>query len=154
MFFLQRLRSKHGEIYANIPIHSALWTLSLTHTGENIDSVLKKIFGLLSEQGTGGIAHWESSWTLLVAKYYSSVKSEGLRLAGHKVRKRKTNIQGALVVETWRKESLERPRQKWNINIKIDLTYSWWKCVEFIDVAQERDKWRCLVNTEMNLRVV
>jgi hypothetical protein len=38
-------------------------------------------------------------------------------------------------------------------NIKIDLTEIGWDGVDWIDLAQDRDQWRALVNTVMNLRV-
>jgi hypothetical protein len=38
-------------------------------------------------------------------------------------------------------------------NIKIDLTEIRWDGVDWVDLAQDRDQWRALVNTVMNLRV-
>jgi hypothetical protein len=38
-------------------------------------------------------------------------------------------------------------------NIKIDLKETGWDGVDWIDLAQDRDQWRALVNTVMNLRV-
>jgi hypothetical protein len=38
-------------------------------------------------------------------------------------------------------------------NIKIDLREIGWDCVDWIDLAQDRDQWRALLNTVMNLRV-
>jgi hypothetical protein len=51
------------------------------------------------------------------------------------------------------KRSLGRPRRIWVDNIKIDLGEIGWNGVDWIDLAQERDQWRALVNTVMNLRV-
>jgi hypothetical protein len=48
------------------------------------------------------------------------------------------------------KKPLGRSRRRWVDNIKMDLE---WDGVDWIDVAQDRDKWRALVNTIMNLRV-
>jgi hypothetical protein len=39
-------------------------------------------------------------------------------------------------------------------NIKMDLRDIGWNGMDWIDVAQDRDQWRVLVNTAMNLRVV
>jgi hypothetical protein len=38
-------------------------------------------------------------------------------------------------------------------NIKIDLSVTGWSGMGCIDLAEDRDKWRALVNTEMNIRV-
>jgi hypothetical protein len=38
-------------------------------------------------------------------------------------------------------------------NIKMDLREKGWDGMDWIDLAQDRDKWRALVNTAMNLRV-
>jgi hypothetical protein len=51
------------------------------------------------------------------------------------------------------KRPLGRPRRKWVDNIKIYLREIGWDGVYWIDVAQDRDQWRALVNTVMNLRV-
>jgi hypothetical protein len=38
-------------------------------------------------------------------------------------------------------------------NIKIDLRETGWNGMDWIDLAQDRDQWRAVVNTVMNLRV-
>jgi hypothetical protein len=48
---------------------------------------------------------------------------------------------------------LGRPRRRWVDNIKMDLREMGWDCVDWIELAQDRDQWRALVNTVMNLRV-
>jgi hypothetical protein len=48
---------------------------------------------------------------------------------------------------------LGRPRRRWVDNIKIDLREIAWDGVDWIDMAQEMDQWRPLVNTILNLRV-
>jgi hypothetical protein len=52
-----------------------------------------------------------------------------------------------------RKRALGRPRRRWVDNIKIHLREIGWDGVDWIDLAQDRDHWRALVNTVMNLRV-
>jgi hypothetical protein len=44
-------------------------------------------------------------------------------------------------------------RRRWVDNIKMDLREIGWNGVDWIDLAQDRDQWRALVNTVMNLRV-
>jgi hypothetical protein len=51
------------------------------------------------------------------------------------------------------KRPLERPRCRWVNNIKMNLREIRWNGMDWIDLAQDRDQWRALVNTVMNLRV-
>jgi hypothetical protein len=51
------------------------------------------------------------------------------------------------------KRPLGRPRNRWASNIKTDLREIGWDGLDWIDLAQDRDQWRVLVNTEMNRRV-
>jgi hypothetical protein len=51
------------------------------------------------------------------------------------------------------KRPLGRPRRRWVDNIRTDLGDIGWDSVDWIDVAQDRDQWKALVNTVMNLRV-
>jgi hypothetical protein len=46
-----------------------------------------------------------------------------------------------------------RPRLRWENNIKIYIEEVGWGYVDWIDMAQDRDRWRALVNAVMNLRV-
>jgi hypothetical protein len=48
---------------------------------------------------------------------------------------------------------LGTPRRRWVDNIKIDLGEIGWDGMNWIDVTQDRDQWRDLVNTVMNFRV-
>jgi hypothetical protein len=57
-----------------------------------------------------------------------------------------------LVGKTEGKRSLGRSRRKWEDNIKMELQDVGW-VMEWIDVAQDRDRWRALVSTVMNFRV-
>jgi hypothetical protein len=58
-----------------------------------------------------------------------------------------------LVRKTERKRTLERPRRMWEDNIKIDPKEIGCAGMDLIGLAQDRDQWRALVNTVMNLRV-
>jgi hypothetical protein len=49
------------------------------------------------------------------------------------------------------KRPLGRPRHRWVDNIKMDLREIGWVDMNWIDLAQNRDQWRALVNTLMNL---
>jgi hypothetical protein len=48
---------------------------------------------------------------------------------------------------------LGRPRRTWEDNIKMDLREIGFGDVDWIHLAQDRDRWRALVNTVMNVRV-
>jgi hypothetical protein len=48
---------------------------------------------------------------------------------------------------------LGRPRRRWEDDIKLDLQEVGWGGMDWIDMAQDRDRWRALVNVVMNLRV-
>jgi hypothetical protein len=50
------------------------------------------------------------------------------------------------------KRPLGRPRRRWVENINMDLRNIGWGGMDWIDLAQDRDQWRTVVNTVMNLR--
>jgi hypothetical protein len=56
-------------------------------------------------------------------------------------------------VKGGRKRPLGRPRRRWEDNIRMDRREIGWGGMDWIDLAQDRDQWRALVNTVMNLRV-
>jgi hypothetical protein len=49
--------------------------------------------------------------------------------------------------------SLGRPRRRWEDNIKMDIREVGSGDMDWIELAQDRDRWRVVVNTVMNLRV-
>jgi hypothetical protein len=63
------------------------------------------------------------------------------------------NAYRILVGEPEGKRPLGRPRRRWVDNIKIDLREIAWVGMDWSDLAQDRDQWRALVNTVMNLLV-
>jgi hypothetical protein len=58
-----------------------------------------------------------------------------------------------LVVKPAGNRPLGRPRRRWKDNIKMDLQEAGCGGMDWIDLAQGRDRWRALVNAVMNLRV-
>jgi hypothetical protein len=59
----------------------------------------------------------------------------------------------ALVGKREGRRPLGRPRHRWEDNIKMDLREVGWGGMDWISLAQDRDRWRALVNAVMNLPV-
>jgi hypothetical protein len=59
----------------------------------------------------------------------------------------------ALLEKAEGRRQLGRPRRRWEDNIKMDLREVEWQGVDWIDLSQDRNRWRALVYTVMNLRV-
>jgi hypothetical protein len=51
------------------------------------------------------------------------------------------------------KKPLGRPRRRWEDDTGVDLRNIGWGGMDWIDLAQDRDQWRALVNSAINLRV-
>jgi hypothetical protein len=118
--------------------------------------VLRRIFGPKRDEATGG---WRKLHNEELHNLYSSpsiirmIKSRSMRWAGHVARMgEKRNAYGILVGKPEGKRPLGRLRRRWVDNIKINLREIGWDGMDWIDVAQDRDQWRALVNTVMNLR--
>jgi hypothetical protein len=65
----------------------------------------------------------------------------------------KRNAYRLLVEKPEGKRPLGRPRRKWVDNIRMDLGEVRWGDVDWIDFSQDRNRWRALVNSVLNLRV-
>jgi hypothetical protein len=64
----------------------------------------------------------------------------------------KRNAYRILVEKPDGKRPLGRPRRRWADNIKMDLREIEWDCMDWIDLVHDRDQWKALVNTVINLR--
>jgi hypothetical protein len=83
------------------------------------------------------------------------IKSRRMRWAGHVARVgEERNVYKVLVGKPEGKRPLGRPRRRWENGIRIDLREIGWRSVDWIHLAQDRDRWRAVVNTVMNLRVL
>ena len=82
------------------------------------------------------------------------VKSRRMRWAGHVARMGEgRGVHRVLVGRPEGKRQLGRPRRRWEDNIKMDLQEVGVSCEDWMELAQDRDRWRALVSTVMNLRV-
>ena len=83
-----------------------------------------------------------------------AIKSR-MRWAGHVARMgKRTGVCRVLVGKHEGKRPLGRAWRKWEDNIKMDLQEVGCRGMDWIDLAQDRDRWRALVNAVMNLRVL
>jgi hypothetical protein len=64
------------------------------------------------------------------------------------------NVYRVLMGKPEGKRPLGRPRHRWEDGIKMDLREIGRGSVDWTQLAQDRDRWRALVNTVMNLRVL
>ena len=82
------------------------------------------------------------------------VKSRRMRWAEHVVRiGERRGVHRVLVGKPEGKRLLGRPRRRWEDNIKMDLQEAGGGRGDWMELAQDRDRWRALVNKVMNLRV-
>jgi hypothetical protein len=65
----------------------------------------------------------------------------------------KRNAYRILMGKPERKRPLGRPTRRWVDNIEMDLREIGWDGVDWIDMAQDGDQWRALVNMVFNLQV-
>jgi hypothetical protein len=118
--------------------------------------VLRRIFGPERDEVTG----WRKLHSEELHGLYSSpsiirvIKARMMRWVGHVVCM--GEVRGAYNILVGRPEGrrpLGRPRCKWEDNIKMDLREIGYGDVDWIHLAQDRDRWRALLNMVMNLRV-
>jgi len=121
------------------------------------NKVLRRIFGPRRNQVTG---EWKRLHNEELNDLYSSpnivgvIKSRRMRWAGHVARKgEERGVYRVLVGKSEGKRPLGRPRRRWVDNIRMALQEVGCGYVDWIGLAQDRDKWRTLVSAVMNLRV-
>jgi hypothetical protein len=121
------------------------------------NGVLRGIFGPKRDEVTGD---WRNLHNEELHNLHSSpniirmMESRRMRWAGNVERMgAKRNPYRKLEGNPEEKRVLGRQSHRWVDSIKIDLREIGWDGVDWIDLAQDRDQWRALVNTVMNLRV-
>jgi hypothetical protein len=82
------------------------------------------------------------------------VKSRRMKLAGHVARMgEERGVHRVLVGKPEGKRLLGSPRRRWEDNIQVDLQEVGGGYGEWMELAQDRDRWRVLVSAVMNFRV-
>jgi len=77
-----------------------------------------------------------------------------MRWAGHVARMvERRSVYRVLVGKPEGKRPLGRPRRRWEDNIKMNLQEVGCGGVDWIELTQDRDRWRAFLNAAMNLRV-
>ncbi|KAJ4440878.1 hypothetical protein ANN_10725 [Periplaneta americana] len=121
------------------------------------NKVLRKIFGAKRDEVTG---EWRKLHNTELHALYSlpdiirNLKSRRLRWAGHVARMGESrNAYSVLVGRPEGKRPLGRRRRRWEDNIKMDLREVGYDNRDWINLAQNRDRWRAYVRAAMNLRV-
>jgi hypothetical protein len=119
--------------------------------------VQRRIFGPKRDEVTGECRKLHNEE---LRDLYSSpsiirmIKSRRMRWAGHVERMgEKRNAYSLLVGKPKGKRPLGRPRRRWVDNIRMDLGEVGWGNVDWISLAQDRNRWRAVVNSVLNLRV-
>jgi hypothetical protein len=120
------------------------------------NSVLRKIFGAKRDEVIG---EWRKLRNEELHDLYSSpsiiriMKSRRITWARHVPRMgEKRNAYRLLVGKPEGRRPLGRPRRRWVDNIRMDLVEVGMGDMDWIGLAQDRDRWRALVNAVMYLR--
>jgi hypothetical protein len=120
--------------------------------------VLSRTFGPKRDEVRG---EWRMLHNEEFHNFYSSpnmikqIKPRTMTWAGHVARvEGERKVYKVLVGKTEGKRPLGRPRRRREDGIRMDLMETGWGSVEWIQLAQDRDRWRAVVNTVMKLRVL
>jgi hypothetical protein len=150
------------KIYRNILLPVVLYgceTCSLKERRLRVfeNRVLRRIFGPKRDDVTG---EWKKVHNKKLNNLYSLpnfarvIKSRRLRWAGHVARMGKgRGMYRDLVGKPEGRRPLGRPRHRWEDNIRMDLQEVRCGCVDWMELVQDRDRWRTLVSAVMNCRV-
>jgi hypothetical protein len=113
--------------------------------------VLRRIFGPKRDEVIGVWRELHNEYSL--PNIIRVIKSRRMGLAGHVTRMgERRGAYRILVGKPERKRQLGRPRRRLE-DIMINLEEEGWRTMAWIEVAQDRDRWRAFVNAAMTFRV-
>ena len=119
--------------------------------------VLRRVFGPKRDKVKGEwrkLHNEELSELFSLPNIVRVVKSRRMRWAGHVARMGEGRVvHRVLVGKPEGKRPLGRSRRRWEDNVKMDLQEVGGSCGDWMELAQDRDRWRALVVTMRNLRV-
>ena len=154
-----RMYKVHVVTFRNAMI-TKTWSLTLReeHRLRVFENrMLRRIFGPKRDGVTG---EWRKLHNEELNDLYCSpnivlmIKSSRMRWAGHVARMEDgRGVHKVLVGKPEGKRPLGRPRRRWEDNIKMDLQEVGRGCGDWIDLAQDRDRWQALVSAVLNLQV-
>jgi len=113
--------------------------------------VFRRVFGPKRDEVTG---EWRKLHNEGLSDNVRVVKSRRMRWEGHVARTGEGRGERTVLVgKPEGKRPLGRPRRRWEDNIKMDLQEVAGGCGDWVELAQDRDRWRALLSTVMNYRV-
>jgi hypothetical protein len=122
------------------------------------DNTLRRIFGPKRDEVTG---EWRKLHSEELHNLYSSpdiirqFKSRRMRWTGHVAGMgEERKAYKVLVGKPEGKIPLGRPRRRWEDGVRMDIREIGFGVVDWIRLAQDRDRWRAVVSAVMNLRVL
>ena len=135
-----------------------IWSLTLRKKRRLrvFENTVLRIFGLKWDKVTG---EWRKLYNEKLNDLYCSpnilwVIKLRMRWTGHVAcMGQRRGVYRVLVGKPERKKPLARPRHRWEDNIKMDLQDVGCGGMDWIKLAQDRDRWQALVNVVMDLRV-
>jgi hypothetical protein len=135
------------------------WSLTVREEHKLVfeNKMLRRLFGLKRDEGMGG---WRKLHSKELQVLYSSPsviginKSRRMRWVRHVAGMgEKRNVYRLLAGKPGGKRPLGKPRCRWMDDIRMNLLERGLGGVDWIGLAQDRYRWRALVNAVMNLRV-
>ena len=121
------------------------------------NTALRRIFGTKRDEVRGEwkkLHNEELNDLYCLPNIVQVIKSRRMRWAGHVARMGEgKGVYRVLDGKPDGKIQLGRPRRRWEDNIKMDLQEVGCGGMDWIELAQGRDRWRALVNAVMNIRV-